>query len=847
MESEAWLDALNKHNVFNTTPDSNTSTTALGASLLQLEDLSVSIVPRSDVDSDIDEESVVQRSNIMCIRGPDLFLAVGRQIRMLPLKSVKESDKAEEVPYKTLSTPNVTFDIKHMVVNPTGKLLAAVGVRQVAVVVLPRLGITKTTSSRIECSSMQIGEYYHVPGSSRITKVDWHPWGEGGASLLVLTGDGQLREYDVAKDPSEPQQTVELLAPPQNKLKYDVSASAEAVSFCIGRGSADWSPFTVYTLTTEGEVWATCPFLPANATPPISHIQGLEYFVNAKSTRLPPEISGPQLKYIASLKEQLKPISSPVDDQPLPACLVHAPVSLSFPPARQGPFLLQPAPKELGDGIASDIIYLDVQVPDDSPNKGRPGSKSEVGETLIPVVAIAYSDGKVDVCLDVEKVEAKWTKASTASTEESELPMFAVYESINLGIFDPPKSTVTSTSTALALVRAPTTSQPQQQVHPTFVLDPLRADRVFVTHSRGAHRLDMRGWVSKIAKVLKGNSQEIADALRVGDKQEGLTEVRWLLRTENSAIIAASILNDVYLAYALLVLDSAHSLKAFELAAAPVVPPARAARKLLPAPAAVPSPPRPAAPSSFVSFTPAQPTLAAPPQSYASLLSTPFVCPDLPRYQPLTKPLSATGAVTAETLRTLGKHAERLRMDMASTRTAHEKLVIRTNLQLQETRRQVERLAEMVQMIGRVRSAAGRTTERVRQVAEKQGEMIKRADMMLRRVVEAEGGEGSAEAQATWAKELARMKVEIRGVNGEGGLKARSEQAMHQLELLKPTLRELARTNETKPENPLGLVGLGNSQWLAIGSVIGAEQKGLEDARRRIVELTNRLAEATIS
>lgn len=46
---------------------------------------------------------------------------------------------------------------------------------------------------------------------------------------------------------------------------------------------------------------------------------------------------------------------------------------------------------------------------------------------------------------------------------------------------------------------------------------------------------------------------------------------------------------------------------------------------------------------------------------------------------------------------------------------------------------------------------------------------------------------------------------------------------MHQLELLKPTLRELARTNETKQENPLGLVGLGNSQWLAIGSVIGAE------------------------
>jgi hypothetical protein len=100
MEHEAWLDALGKHDMFNTTPDSNASTVALGASLLQLEDLSTLILPRSDADSDIDEESVIQRSNIMCIRGPDLFLAVGRQIRMLSLKSVKEAEKVEEVPYK---------------------------------------------------------------------------------------------------------------------------------------------------------------------------------------------------------------------------------------------------------------------------------------------------------------------------------------------------------------------------------------------------------------------------------------------------------------------------------------------------------------------------------------------------------------------------------------------------------------------------------------------------------------------------------------------------------------------------------------------------------------------------
>ncbi|KAG8730544.1 hypothetical protein FRC11_006446 [Ceratobasidium sp. 423] len=734
-----------------------------------------------------------------------------------------------------------------MVVNPTGKLLAVVGGRQVAVVVLPRPGITKTLSTRLECSSIQIGEYYHVPGSSRITKVDWHPWGEGGASLLVLTSDGQLREYDVSKDPSEPQQTVELLAPPQNKLKYDVTASAEAASFCIGHGSADWSPLTLYVLTTEGEIWATCPFLPANTTPPISYIQGLEYFVNTKGARLPPEISGPQLKYVSSLRQQLKPISSPVDDQPLPTCLVHAPVSLSFPPARQGPFLLQPAPKELGDGLASDIVYLDIEISNDSTSNGPVVTKNSVEGTSIPVIAIAYSDGKVDVCLDVEKVEAKWAKATSTSTEDSELPMLAVFESINLGLFEPLKSTTPSTSSSLALVRASASSPPPQQIPPTFILDPLRADRVFVTHSRGVHRLDMRGWSTKIAGALRGGNQEFADALRVGDKQEGLTEVRWLHRTQNP-IIASAVLNDVYLAYALLSLDSAHSLSIFELAAAPVVVPvSRPVRKQITAPAPVTSPPRSTAAPRFVPFVPAQPSTTVPPQTYASLLPQPFVIPSLPTYQPLTKPLTATGAVTADTLRTLGKHAERLRVNMAEVRAAHEQLLIRTSLQTREIRRQVERLAEVMRMASRIRTASARATERVQRVAERQNEMIKRADLMLRKVVESEGGEGSAEAQQAWGKELARMKTEVRGVNGEGGLKDRSEQAMHQLELLKPTLRELSRANETKQGNPLGLVGLGNSQWLAIGSVIGAEQKSLEDARRKITDLTTRLAEATIS
>lgn len=80
---------------------------------------------------------------------------------------------------------------------------------------------------------------------------------------------------------------------------------------------------------------------------------------------------------------------------------------------------MQPAPKELGDGVASDIVYLEIQVQDEVATKGKQNANNDGGATSMPVVLIAYGDGKVDVCLDVEKVEAKWAKANSAVSVKS--------------------------------------------------------------------------------------------------------------------------------------------------------------------------------------------------------------------------------------------------------------------------------------------------------------------------------------------------------------------------------------------------------------------------------------------
>lgn len=112
--------------------------------------------------------------------------------------------------FQTLHTPNLQFEIRQISLNASGKLLAVAGTHQVAVVVLPRAGYGKLVPEVIDCKyglsllfrflsnllprSVQIGQFYHAANNSAaIAKIDWHPWGEAGSTLLIMTVDGKLR------------------------------------------------------------------------------------------------------------------------------------------------------------------------------------------------------------------------------------------------------------------------------------------------------------------------------------------------------------------------------------------------------------------------------------------------------------------------------------------------------------------------------------------------------------------------------------------------------------------------------------------------------------------------------
>ena len=101
---------------------------------------------------------------------------------------------------------------------------------------------------------------------SPVAKIDWHPWGENGSTLLVMTVDGKLREYEVSLDPDEPRRTLDMVPEKQQGAFSAIDdAEREVASFTFGKGKADWGPLTLYTLTKSGDVYAICPYLPEYA------------------------------------------------------------------------------------------------------------------------------------------------------------------------------------------------------------------------------------------------------------------------------------------------------------------------------------------------------------------------------------------------------------------------------------------------------------------------------------------------------------------------------------------------------------------------------------------------------
>lgn len=103
----------------------------------------------------------------------------------------------------------------------------------------------------------------------------------------------------------------------------------------------------------------------------------------------------------------------------------------------------------------------------------------------------------------------------------SSFPIFTVYESINLGLYEPSELPQVS------------------RFSPTLVPDPLYEDTFYIYHNRGAHAVVMKGWLENLRMVMNESESEEKNALEgiikdVGPlekfwKKEERSEVSWIV------------------------------------------------------------------------------------------------------------------------------------------------------------------------------------------------------------------------------------------------------------------------------------------------------------------------------
>lgn len=675
----------------------------------------------------VPEADTTRRTSLLAMRGTDMIVVVENELRITPLAQTKRvADQRTDTPpsYKVLHSDMLDFPIQCVHVNPTGKLLAVVGTHTLALVILPRRGYMNQVGLRVPVRVVRIGAFYHAPhGTPAIAQCRWHPLGTEGASLVVLTEDAIVREYDVVRDVDEPQQTIAVL-PSSRPAPSKWSAADEdeqcAVSFACVRdgasladsrdtGPVSWLPYTLFVLMRSGDIFALCPFLPRYATLSRAAVHALAAHEAQEPTR------PLALRYLTDLLRQMPThtsTSAPMspapdltldDATPLEAVPVVAPSSVPHRVAAQGPCLLRPSPRELDDEYASQACDLWV---------GHLAADDATAH--LDVLALAARDGSVHLGLVATPIGPEWVR----SNSNPPAPTIAVHECIDLAL-PAPHASLLSTNFVVLLD------------------DSLYPDTLYVAHQWGVHVLSLQPWT---APLLSAMVQKDAQALTQAARTAAPSHVARLVHMppdHPAGIAGALVLHDAYLSYTFIVLTADGQLAGTELA-------------LQRGDRASTAPPREEA---------ARP--------YHPVLTQPWEAPRALHAAQLTLPPGAPRApvlpATPEALRSLGQLAEAVRGRVQDVGAAGSAVQARVSEQMAEMQRQLRTLHHAHERATAL--SPDRLKERIRGIEATQGTIMRRLDTLLQQLMDEHMPQLSV-YERRWFDELARLVQEFGAPDG---------------------------------------------------------------------------------
>ena len=523
-------------------------------------------------------------------RGTEIFVAVGNKIRWADLVSIKDNwedsiysrkkqdgDADRATPYKTLSVP-VYYQIRQLVLSPSGTLLAICTEHTVHVAVLPESSrLREPNSSPVKLKTYQIGPTTHVIPESPLASVLWHPLAVATRStdcLITITTEAALRIWEVDRSN---QWSFErpALALDLRKLADGISADQdfepsgfgrnrgfsvddvdmEVASACFGgQGRVDedaWASMTLWIAMKNGDIYALCPLLPSKWQPTPSTIPGLSTSAVARMATIPREkvdeeerrAADQQYEWIQEIDSENPPVTG------LAAVLEvrMRPAMPSSVPRLQGPFEL------LSEEDDIDMDVTDIAIFASSLDESHLSAGDEdyddfgMGVKGLPftTVAVALSDGQIYIALDLDGVSGQWLPRKGRST------------------FGLPDTNTKDLSVLTTVQLEPDATVGELML--SITRDPIRQHTAYVTTGSRIHSVSLDEWSSRLAEEVNsvGNTDSGLKTRLISACSSDVCIVEEIInssQTPTDALSTPVVVDDADLGYLLLSSSSSEAL-----------------------------------------------------------------------------------------------------------------------------------------------------------------------------------------------------------------------------------------------------------------------------------------------
>jgi nucleoporin NUP82 len=408
-------------------------------------------------------------------RGTEIFTVVGNSIRWADLAAVKDnwteqrdtrgkivtpgaSEEQNSLPeYRALSAP-VYYQIRQLVISPSGVFLAICTEHTIHIAVLPDSSrLSDHDKSPLKLKTYQLGPTTHVIPEAPIVSAMWHPLAVATDStdcFVTVTSEAAVRIWEVDRSSrvsfERPALAIDLkrlvdgvssdedFEPSSFGKSRGFSVDAfdmEASAACFGGQGLDeenaWASMTLWTSMRNGDVYALCPFLPSKWVPSSTTIAALSTASVAKLATLDGNATSGDEERAA--KQQFEWVQEIDGSEPIDMRTQNGVESLEIRlrpsnpgpiPRLQGPFDL---PLEEALEI-SDIHVFPAHLDDAELMSGEEGYGDSDVENGLPfsLICLATTNGDVRVAMDVDGVSGQWLPKRSRNTFS--LPEPAVQE-----------------------------------------------------------------------------------------------------------------------------------------------------------------------------------------------------------------------------------------------------------------------------------------------------------------------------------------------------------------------------------------------------------------------------------